>query len=127
MSSLWITIITAFLTALPPTLLALAALIASIRNGAKLNEVHLTLNSRLTQLVEAARAQGIIDERNYQDAKNTNNSATDSADKVLAIQAAADAAKAAVDAAAKAAAVAVEAAATAAAAVAAAAALKAKP
>jgi hypothetical protein len=53
----------ALLAALPPTLVALAALITSVRNGDKIREVHLSLNSRLTELVKASKAQGRQDER----------------------------------------------------------------
>ena len=61
------TILIALLTALPPTLLALAALVSSIKNGKKLQEVHLSQDGRITQLIAAAKAQGAIDQREYQD------------------------------------------------------------
>ena len=53
----------ALITGLPPTLLAAAALVASLRNGNKIQDVHLSLNSRLSELVIAAKAQGRQDER----------------------------------------------------------------
>ncbi len=119
------TVLSLILSAIPATILALAALMASLKNGAKLNEVHLSLNSRLSQLVEAAKAQGMIDQRTYTDLQTATDGKTVNSDRAAAILAAADAAKAAVDAASKAAAIAVDAAAKAAEAVAAAAAAKA--
>lgn len=65
-TSFTVSIILAFFTALPPTILALAALITSLRNSKRIQEVHLTLNSRLTELVKASLAQGRQDERNDQ-------------------------------------------------------------
>jgi hypothetical protein len=56
-------VLVALIAGVPPTLLAGAALIAAIRNGAKIQSVHLSLNSRLTELVTAAKAQGRQDER----------------------------------------------------------------
>jgi|HubBroStandDraft_6_1064221.scaffolds.fasta_scaffold191394_5 hypothetical protein len=53
----------ALIAAGPPTLIATAALIASLRNGNKIQDVHLSLNSRLSELVVAAKAQGRQDER----------------------------------------------------------------
>jgi hypothetical protein len=64
--SLITSIILALFTALPPTILALAALITSIHNGQKINDVHLSLNSRLSELLKASLAQGRQDERNDQ-------------------------------------------------------------
>ena len=53
----------AVIVAIPPTLLAAAALVASIHNGNKIQDVHLSINSRMDQLVEASKAQGRQDER----------------------------------------------------------------
>ena len=74
MTPILLAIITAILTALPPTLLALAALVASIKNGNRIQDVHLSLNSRLSELIHASKAQGMIDERtkNENDAKGMN-------------------------------------------------------
>ena len=60
------TVLVALLSSLPPTLVALAGLVASIRNASKINEVHLSLNSRLTELISASHAQGRQDERDAQ-------------------------------------------------------------
>lgn len=57
--ALWISIIVAIV----PAMLALTATIFSIRNGRKIQEIHLNLNSRLTQLISASISQGRIDER----------------------------------------------------------------
>jgi hypothetical protein len=53
----------ALIAGVPPTILAAAALVASLRNGSKIQSVHLSLNSRLSELVIAAKAQGRQDER----------------------------------------------------------------
>ena len=53
----------ALIVATPPTLLGIAQLISSIKNGNKIQDVHLSLNSRLTELVTASIAQGRQDER----------------------------------------------------------------
>jgi len=62
---------TALIVAVAPTLLALASVVNSIRNSQKLNGIHIDLNSRLTQLLEArgiseratGKAEGIAEER----------------------------------------------------------------
>ena len=64
--SLITSVIIALFTALPPTLIALGSLITSIHNGQKINDVHLSLNSRLSELLKASLAQGRQDERNDQ-------------------------------------------------------------
>jgi hypothetical protein len=53
-----VTVILAALTALPPTLMALAALIASLRNSKAIQNVHSDVNSRMDQLIKAAHAAG---------------------------------------------------------------------
>jgi hypothetical protein len=53
----------ALIAGVPPTLLAAAAFISSLHNASKIQSVHLSLNSRLTELVNAAKAQGRQDER----------------------------------------------------------------
>ncbi len=61
----------ALIVAAAPTLLALAAVISSIRNSKKLNALHVDVNSRLTQLLEASstsafvqgKAEGVAEER----------------------------------------------------------------
>jgi hypothetical protein len=40
-----------------------AALIMSIRNGNKIHDVHVGINSRMDELVKASKAQGRQDER----------------------------------------------------------------
>jgi|HubBroStandDraft_6_1064221.scaffolds.fasta_scaffold1330958_2 hypothetical protein len=52
----WTPIIVAIIVAVPPTILA-------IRNGDKLKEIHLTMNSRLDELVRASKAVGAQEER----------------------------------------------------------------
>jgi hypothetical protein len=64
--SLITSIILAVATATPPTIVALTALMASIRNGQKIQDVHLSLNSRLTELLKASLAQGRQNERDDQ-------------------------------------------------------------
>jgi len=53
----------ALIVAIPPTLLAAGSLVASIKNGARIQDVHLSINSRMDQLVQASKAQGRQDER----------------------------------------------------------------
>lgn len=58
----------AVLTALPPTIAAVAALMVAMRNDRKITEIHIGLNGRLTELLEAskiaAHAEGRQAERN---------------------------------------------------------------
>jgi hypothetical protein len=49
-------VIIALIVAIPPTLLALAAMIASLRNGRAVEKVHIAINSRLTELLESSSA-----------------------------------------------------------------------
>ena len=53
----------ALIVAIPPTLLAAGSLVASIKNGARIQDVHLIINSRMDQLVKASKAEGRQDER----------------------------------------------------------------
>ena len=53
----------ALIVATPPTVAATAALIMSIRNGSKIQQVHIGINSRMDELVKASKAQGRQDER----------------------------------------------------------------
>ena len=59
-------VIVAMLVAIPPTLVAMAALIASLRNGKKTDAIHVLMNSRLDELLAATRrsshAEGVADE-----------------------------------------------------------------
>src|ERR1700722_555650 len=68
-------IITAVIATIPPSLLALAAFISSIRNAQKLTEVHLSLNGRLSEMLLSAKAQGTVDAMIQQDSKIRNNAA----------------------------------------------------
>lgn len=51
-------IILALVAAIPPTLTAIISLIMTLRNTDKLNEIHVSLNSRLSELVAASITQG---------------------------------------------------------------------
>jgi hypothetical protein len=62
-----ISILVSLISIIPATLLSLAAFITSIKNGTKIQEVHLSLNSRLSQLVEASKALGALEQRAYSD------------------------------------------------------------
>ena len=53
----------AIIASIPPTIAALAALIVSNKNHQAVREVHLSLNSRLDQLLGMARAAGVIEGR----------------------------------------------------------------
>lgn len=56
------------LPSIPPTIAALAALIVALRNDKKIAEIHIGLNGRLSELLEAskiaAHAEGRQQERN---------------------------------------------------------------
>ncbi len=57
----------ALIVALGPTLVGLAGVIAALRAGSKVDAVHVSLNSRLTQLLQttamASHAEGVMAER----------------------------------------------------------------
>ncbi len=61
----------ALIVAIAPTLIALGGVINSVRNGRKLDNIHIDLNSRLSQLLEVTRvserasghAEGMAEER----------------------------------------------------------------
>jgi hypothetical protein len=61
----------ALIVAIAPTLIALGGVINSVRNSRKLDNIHIDLNSRLTQLLEATsarerlsgHAEGVAEER----------------------------------------------------------------
>ena len=59
------TIIVASIAAIPPTIAAVASIWVSWRNSDKLDDIHITLNSRLTQLLQqtsmASRAAGKVE------------------------------------------------------------------
>jgi hypothetical protein len=65
-----ISILISLISIIPATFLSLAAFITSIKNGTKIQEVHLSLNSRLSQLVEASKALGALEQRAYTDDQN---------------------------------------------------------
>lgn len=54
------------LTAIPPTIAAIAALVVSVRNGKKTDDIHLQLNSRLDKFLDEIReaefAKGVLSE-----------------------------------------------------------------
>ncbi len=52
-----------FLHLIGPIVSALAALILGYMGSNKLHEIHLSMNSRLDQLLKAAKAQGAMEER----------------------------------------------------------------
>jgi hypothetical protein len=64
-----IQLITLIVAAIAPTLMALSALIASLKNATAIKEVHLSLNSRLSELIVASKAKGAIEEQNKNAAK----------------------------------------------------------
>lgn len=55
----------AVIAAMPPTIVAGGALIVAIKSKAAIREVHLSVNSRLTQLLEAvskaSHAEGVVE------------------------------------------------------------------
>lgn len=58
----WATVLVAFFTAIPPTLVALATLVRVLRAEKKVDELHNLTNSRMSELLEktasASRAEG---------------------------------------------------------------------
>lgn len=73
-SSFWITFWSALFAALPPTVIAMTGLVVALR---RIHEVHVALNSRLTQLIAASLKQGELvgkekeQERQWPAAKKT--------------------------------------------------------
>lgn len=61
----------AFIAAVPPTMVGVAALVVAMRSKEKLTELHFQINSRMDQLLEKSgalqrsegRAEGMIAER----------------------------------------------------------------
>lgn len=51
----------ALIGAIPPTLMALASLVVSLRNGMKVTEIHKLTNSMKDQLVESSKAQSFLE------------------------------------------------------------------
>lgn len=60
------TILVAFFTAMPPTIAAITALMVSIHNTQKIQELHVSMDGRLSQLLTASLAQGRQNERDDQ-------------------------------------------------------------
>ena len=60
-------VLLAIIASVPPTLASIAALVVSLRNGRKVEEVHKATNSMKDALVAAAKleghAQGVADEK----------------------------------------------------------------
>jgi hypothetical protein len=56
---------TAMFSAIPPTIAALAVLVTALRTKKAVQELHLAVNSRLTQLLDqtskASRAEGVVE------------------------------------------------------------------
>lgn len=56
----------AVIAAVPPTLVAVGSLFASLWNGKKINELHVIVNSRLSELLDttstASEARGVLKE-----------------------------------------------------------------
>ncbi len=53
------TVILALIAGIPAILAAVGAVITSIRNGRKIDQLHVIVNSRLTQLIDAMAAKGL--------------------------------------------------------------------
>lgn len=53
----------ALIAAAPPTVVALAAFVVSLLNRGKIHQVHVSLNSRLSELIEASKDVGRQEER----------------------------------------------------------------
>jgi hypothetical protein len=68
MIPLWV----ALISAIPPTLTSIVSLIFHLRNRKAITDIHLTMNGRMDQLVDAAKAQGRQMERDEQEKKKSN-------------------------------------------------------
>lgn len=67
MIPIWVAII----AAIPPTIASLLSLFLNLRNRKSITEIHLSLNSRLDELLTAAHAQGRQAERDDQKNSST--------------------------------------------------------
>jgi hypothetical protein len=60
-------VIIALIVAIPTTVTALAGLVVSLRNGRKIEQVHVATNSKMDQLLEVTgaseKAKGVIEGR----------------------------------------------------------------
>lgn len=67
MSTVVLTIVISIITAVPPTLAAIFAWMVARKNTRKIQEIHVSLNSRLSQLLDltaaSSHAQGVSDEK----------------------------------------------------------------
>ena len=52
---------TAIIVAIPPTLMGVAAIIASLRNAKKIEQVHLLINSRVTELLALTKSSSFAE------------------------------------------------------------------
>ncbi len=67
----------ALIVAIPPTLMALAALIRSIRNGSEIQKVHVLINSRMESLLSLTRISSFAaGEKAEKDKPSTKNDST---------------------------------------------------
>jgi len=68
-------VVIAMITAIPPTLAGVAALIVAMRGSQKLTALHLQINSRMDQLLAvsktAAHAEGVASERTQHERKDS--------------------------------------------------------
>jgi hypothetical protein len=74
-------VIVAALGSLPPTLIAIATLVSTLRNTGHIRDLHLAVNSRLSELVVASKAQGRQEERDAVTAEATTIRQENRADK----------------------------------------------
>lgn len=51
------TIIVALIAAFPPTLVSVLSLISSRKNSEKIQDIHLSINSRMDELLKASKAE----------------------------------------------------------------------
>jgi hypothetical protein len=59
----WTVILTSMIAATPPTIVALLAWRSSNKNAAAIQEVHLSINSRMDQLLKASKAESMAEGR----------------------------------------------------------------
>jgi len=67
----WIPVIIALIVAFPPTLVALLSLRRSKQNSSAIQEVHLSINSRMDELLKAAKGEATAEGRELGRAENS--------------------------------------------------------
>jgi len=62
-TSIIIPVIVAVITAIPPTIMAIMVLRKGDKNAEAIHEIHLSINSRMDQLLKASKAESLAEGR----------------------------------------------------------------